>query len=76
MKQSMSRVGKCIDNGPMEGFFCILKTEMFYDKKLDSLEQLKTRIIDYIQFYNERRFQKRLGCLAPSEYRKLTPKCA
>lgn len=33
MSQSMSRVGKCIDNGPMEGFFGILKTEMFYGKK-------------------------------------------
>ena len=30
MIQSMSRVGKCIDNGPMEGFFGILKSEMFY----------------------------------------------
>jgi transposase InsO family protein len=26
---SMSRVDRCIDNGPMEGFFGILKTEMF-----------------------------------------------
>jgi putative transposase len=28
MKQSMSRVGRCIDNGPMEGFWGILKCEM------------------------------------------------
>lgn len=76
MKQSMSRVGKCIDNGPMEGFFGILKTEMFYGKKFDSLEDLREKIIEYIKFYNERRFQKKLGCLAPMEYRNQAPKCA
>jgi len=69
MTQSMSRVGKCIDNGPMEGFFGILKSEMFYDKKFKTLEELKEKIIKYIKFYNEKRFQKKLGCKAPLEYR-------
>lgn len=76
MTQSMSRVGKCIDNGPMEGFFGILKSEMFYDKKFKSFEELKEKIVEYITFYNERRFQKKLGCLAPMEYRNLASKCA
>ena len=30
MTQSMSRVGRCIDNGPMEGFWGILKRECYY----------------------------------------------
>ena len=30
MTQSMSRVGRCIDNGPMEGFWGIIKCEMYY----------------------------------------------
>ena len=30
MRQSMSRVGRCIDNGPMEGFWGMLKSEMYY----------------------------------------------
>lgn len=34
MIQSMSRVDKCIDNGPMESSFGILKSEMFYLKKV------------------------------------------
>lgn len=76
MTQSMSRVGKCIDNGPMEGFFGILKTEMFYGKTFESLEDLRKRIIEYIEFYNTKRFQKRLGCMAPLEYRNHTPKYA
>ena len=76
MIQSMSRVGKCIDNGPMEGFFGILKTEMFYGKKFKTLEELRTKIVEYIKFYNEERFQKRLGCMAPLEYRNHASKCA
>ena len=33
MTQSMSRVSKCIDNGPMEAFWGMLKSEMYYLKK-------------------------------------------
>ena len=67
MAQSMSRVGKCIDNGPMEGFFGTLKVEMFYGKNFKTLEELKGKIVKYIKFYNGERFQKRLGCMAPLE---------
>jgi transposase InsO family protein len=69
MTLSMSRVGKCIDNGPMEGFFGTLKTEMFYGKKYNTLEDLKKKVIEYIEFYNEKRFQKRLKCMTPIEFR-------
>ncbi|KEI08433.1 hypothetical protein Z958_13115, partial [Clostridium novyi B str. NCTC 9691] len=55
MLQSMSRVGKCIDNGPMEGFFGTLKTEMFYGKTFSSMEELIEKIKKYIRFYNEER---------------------
>lgn len=73
MTQSMSRVGKCIDNGPMEGFFGTLKVEMFYDKSFKTLDELIEKIVEYITFYNKRRFQKRLGCMAPLEYRNHAP---
>ena len=42
MKQSMSRVAHCIDNGPMEGFWGILKREMYYGKKFTSKGDLIT----------------------------------
>ena len=32
MTQSMSRVARCIDNGPMEGFWGLMKREMYYGK--------------------------------------------
>lgn len=76
MIQSMSRVGKCIDNGPMEGFFGILKTEMFYGKRFKTLEELREKIVVYMKFYNEKRFQKRLSCMAPLEYRNHATECA
>lgn len=69
MTQSMSRVGKCIDNGPMEGFFGIIKSEMFYLKKFKTFEELKEAIKKYIYFYNQERLQARLNCKAPMIYR-------
>lgn len=69
MTQSMSRVGRCIDNGPMEGFWGILKCEMYYLRKFDSYEELLAAIEAYIDFYNNRRLQQNLNCLAPNDYR-------
>ena len=44
----MSRVGRCIDNGPMEGFWGILKRECYYGQTFTSREQLVSTIEDYI----------------------------
>ena len=68
MIQSMSRVGRCLDNAPMEGWWGILKSEMYYLKKFTSREELVSAIEDYIRFYNTRRYQKRLNCMTPCEY--------
>lgn len=67
---SMSRVGKCIDNGPMEGFFGTIKVEKYYLNRYNTLEELKNDISEYIRFYNEERLQKNLGNRSPLEYRK------
>ncbi|MEY8346696.1 IS3 family transposase [Niallia circulans] len=66
---SMSRVGKCIDNGPMESFWGTLKCEKYYLHKYKTFEELSLAIDDYIQFYNNNRYQKRLNGLSPMEYR-------
>lgn len=68
--QSMSRVGRCIDNGPMEAFWGILKTEMYYLNKFNTYEELVAAIIEYIDYYNKHRYQKRLNCMTPLEYRQ------
>lgn len=69
MIQSMSRVARCIDNGPMEGFWGILKSEMYYLHKFNNYEELKKAIEEYIDYYNTKRYQKRLNCMTPMEYR-------
>lgn len=51
MTQSMSRVGRCIDNGPIESFWGTLKCEKYYLHKYNSYEELKLAIDDYIHFY-------------------------
>ena len=70
----MSRVGKYIDNGPMEGFFGNIKVEKYYLNRSNTLEELKNDISDYIRFYNEERLQKNLGNRSPLEYRKFKRK--
>ncbi|WP_425757333.1 IS3 family transposase [Ihubacter sp. rT4E-8] len=66
MTQSMSRVGKCIDNGPMEEFWGILKRERYYGKKFTDRDSLVAMIEDYIEYYNKR-LQRKLGVLTPLE---------
>ena len=69
MRQSMSRPGKCIDNGPMEGFFGILKSEIFHGKKFESYDELEFKIKEFINYYNNGRFQAKLKNMSPIEYR-------
>ncbi|BBK78994.1 MULTISPECIES: IS3 family transposase [Clostridium] len=70
--QSMSRVGRCIDNGSMEGFWGTLKSEMYYLRKFDTYEELEQAIDEYIDFYNTKRLQKKLKSMTPIEYRSHT----
>ncbi len=67
MTQSMSRVAKCIDNGPMEGFWGILKRERYYGRRFTSKKELIDMIENYIRYYNNRRVQRGLGVLTPME---------
>ena len=67
MTQSMSRVAKCIDNGPMEGFWGILKREKYYGQRFESKESLIEMIEKYIDYYNTKRLQRNLGVITPME---------
>ncbi len=69
MTRSMSRVGKCIDNAPIESFFGHFKTECYDLKKYKTFEELVSDIDAYIYFYNHQRFQERNNGLAPLEMR-------
>ena len=71
IQPSMSRKGNSPDNGMMESFFGILKSEMFYgyEKHFRSLEDLEQAIIDYIDYYNNKRIKVKLKGLSPVQYR-------
>ncbi|HES9820867.1 TPA: IS3 family transposase, partial [Streptococcus pneumoniae] len=62
IQASMSRKGNSPDNGMMESFFGILKSEMFYgyEKSFQSLKQLEQAIVDYIDYYNNKRIKVKL----------------
>ena len=70
MRQSMSRVGRCIDNGPMEGFWGILQSEIYYLRKFTSRDDLISAIERYLHFYNNKRYQQRLKCMTPMEFHR------
>ena len=71
IEQSMSRKSCSPDDGLMEGFFGILKREMFYgqEKKYASLDKLEQAIRKYIDYYNTERTKDKLKELTPIEYR-------
>lgn len=68
MRQSMSRVGRCIDNGPMESFWGMLKSEMYYLQRFTDRNELILAIENYIHFYNNIRYQRRLRYMTPMEF--------
>ena len=71
IRPSMSHKGNSPDNGMMESFFGILKSEMFYsfEKQFNSLDELKQSIINYIDYYNNKRIKVKLKGLSPVQYR-------
>ena len=70
MEQSMSRVGHCIDNGPIEAFWGIIKSEMYYICQFHTEEELRQSIEKFIDYYNNGRYQERFHNLAPMEVRE------
>ena len=69
MTQSMSRVGHCIDNGPTENFWSIVKSEMYYPNQFADEASLRKAITDYMAFYSTERMQERFGGKTPAEVR-------
>lgn len=67
--QSMSRKGNCLDNAVIENFFGIIKSELFYLKKYNSVDELKKEIKEYITYYNNDRIKLNLNGMSPIQYR-------
>ncbi len=66
MQVSMSGVGNCYDNAPMESFFSLLKTELVHHERYASRRAARTSIFDYIEaFYNRKRIHGAIDYMAP-----------
>ena len=66
IRQSMSRKGNCLDNAVAENFFGLLKSELFYLQKFQSMQHFKQELIDYLDYYNNRRIKAKLKGLPGS----------
>lgn len=69
LRQSMSRRGNCWDNAPQESFFGHMKDEINLSK-CRIFNDVKTIINDWIDYYNNERYQWNLAKLSPVEYYK------
>ena len=70
IRQSMSRKGNCLDNAVMENFFGLLKSELLYLQTFDSFEHFKAELIEYLDYYNNRRSKAKLKGLPPALHRQ------
>jgi putative transposase len=70
VRQSMSRKGNCLDNAVMENFFGLLKSELLYLQEFHSMERFKAEIINYMDYYNNRRIKLKLKGLPPAIHRR------
>jgi putative transposase len=69
MLSSLSGVGCCYDNAPMESLWGTLKTELIYRQHYRTRAEAKTAIFAYIEgFYNRQRRHSSLGYLSPEQF--------
>ena len=67
LRQSMSRKGNCWDNAPQESFFGHMKDEIDISW-CGTFDEVKAVIDDWMDYYNNERYQWQLARLAPNEY--------
>lgn len=71
LRQSMSRRGNCWDNAPQESFFSTMKQELKpYVKQWNTFDDIQARIDDWIDYYNNDRYQTTLKQMSPNEFYK------
>ena len=70
IRQSMSREGNCLDNAVIENVFGLLKSKLLYLQEFQSMEHFKQELLDYLDYYNNRRIKAKLKGLPPAIHRR------
>lgn len=70
IQQSMIRKGNCLDNAVIENFFGLLKSELLYLQEFQSIEHFKQELVEYLDYYNNRRIKTKLKGLPPAIHRQ------
>ena len=70
IRQSMSRKGNCLDNAVIENFFGLLKSELLYLQEFQSMQHFKQELMEYLDYYNNRRIKAKLKGLPPAIHRQ------
>ena len=69
-RTTLSRKGNCLDNAVIENFFGLLKSELLYLQEFRSMEHFKLELIEYLDYYNNRRIKAKLKGLPPAIHRQ------
>ena len=62
----MSRKGNCLNNAVIETFFGLLKSKLLYLQAFQSMEHFKQELLDYLDYYNNRRIKAKRKDLPPA----------
>ena len=66
----MSRKGNCLDNAVAENYFGLLKSELLYLEKFESMEHFRQELVKYLDYYNNRCIRLKLKGLPPAVHRQ------
>ena len=70
IRQSMSRKGNCLNNAAAENIFGLLKSELFYLQEFEFIEHFIQELVEYLDYYNNRRIKVKLKGLPPALHRQ------
>jgi len=69
IKRSLSKKGCPYDNAVAEAGYKIIKTEFAFKRIFSNLDELKRELMDYVNWYNNKRIHSALNYMSPVEYR-------
>ena len=72
----MSRKGNCFDNAVIKNFFGLLKSDLLYLQEFRSMEHFKLELLEYLDYYNNRRIKAKLKGLPPAIHRQQQMGCS